>query len=184
MAETVRNWGVRRWNGLRLTLWGAAGALLLVPAAAMQFTREVHWTGFDFLLAALLIGGVGVAAEAAVRVNRQPAHSAGCACALGAALLIVWANGAVGMIGDEDNRYNLLFLAVIALAVAGAAAARFRPRGMAAAMAVAGVTQVAVALGGYPADSRGAVFSLVLAGPWLLAAALFRTAGGEEARPR
>jgi hypothetical protein len=47
---------------------------------------------------------------------------------------------------------------------------------MALAMAVAGVAHVAVAIGGYSADPRGAMFSAALAAPWLVAAALFRWA--------
>ncbi|HEX9965440.1 MAG TPA: hypothetical protein VGB04_10715 [Allosphingosinicella sp.] len=44
------------------------------------------------------------------------------------------ANGAVGIAGDEGNAVNLLSFAVPAFALAWAAIARFRPRGMATAM--------------------------------------------------
>ena len=36
--------------GRRLLAWGAAAALLLLPLVAMQFTEEVNWTVFDFLV--------------------------------------------------------------------------------------------------------------------------------------
>ena len=80
------------------------------------------------------------------------------------------------MIGSEDNPYNLLFFGVILLALAGAVAARFRPAGMALAMAVAAAAHSAVAVGGMVEDLRGGIFSLAFAGLWLLAAALFRKA--------
>jgi hypothetical protein len=53
---------------------------------------------------------------------------------------------------------------------------------MALAMAAASLVQIGVALGGLSADLRGAVFSIVLATPWLLSAALFRAAAKALAR--
>ena len=84
------------------------------------------------------------------------------------------------MIGDEDNPYNLLFLAVIPLALTGAVLARFRASGMVWAMALAGLAQAAIAIGGIPADLRGGVLSAGLAGLWLVSAALFHNARREQ----
>jgi hypothetical protein len=119
-----------------------------------------------------------------VRMARNNSYRSAVGFALAAAFLIVWAIGAVGMIGDEDNPYNLLFIGVIALALAGAIAARFRPAGMALAMAVAAAAHGAVSIVGMASDVRGGVVSLALAGPWLLAAALFRKAAREQAATR
>jgi hypothetical protein len=38
-----------RGNGWRFAMWGVAAAMLLLPAAAMQFTSEVLWGPGDFL---------------------------------------------------------------------------------------------------------------------------------------
>jgi hypothetical protein len=59
------------------------------------------------------------------------------AVALAATVFLVWINGAVGIIGREDNPANLMFFAVIAVALAGSLAARLNPRGMALAMTIA-----------------------------------------------
>ena len=168
--------GGRRVNPWRMAGWGLAALLLLLPLVAMQFTAEVDWTGSDFVFAGLLIGGVGLALELAVRMSHNRAYRAGAGAALAAAFMIVWANGAVGMIGSEDNPYNLLFLGVIGLALIGSVAARFRAGGMAVAMAVAAAAHLAVALGGLPTDRHGALVSAAFAGLWLLSTALFRKA--------
>ena len=86
------------------------------------------------------------------------------------------------MIGSEDNGYNLLFGGVLAIALVGSIATRFRPTGMALATAAAGVAQIAIAVGGIPADPRGAFFSAILGGLWLLAALLFRKSANRPAQ--
>ena len=151
----------------------------------MRFTAEVNWTVGDFSFAALLIGVIGVTFELTVRVTRSWTQRAAVGFALAAALFTIWVNGAVGMIGDEDNPYNLLFLGVIVLALIGAVAVRFRPTGMAAAMGVAAIAHVAIAVGGMSVDLRGSIFSAAFAGLWLLSAALFwKAAQVQDTAPR
>ena len=180
IAAANGNGGKSGGRRMRIVGWGAAAALLALPAVAMQFTGEVRWTPFDFAFAAALIGGAGLLLELAVRRSQSLAYRAASAFALVAAFLTVLANGAVGMIGSEDNSYNLLFLGVVALALAGTVAARFAPRPMALAMAAAAAAQLGVSLGGFASDPRGAVFSAAFAGLWILSAALFAKAGRER----
>ncbi|HEY0112716.1 MAG TPA: hypothetical protein VGB59_06140 [Allosphingosinicella sp.] len=179
-AETIEG----RRGGLpwRAIGWSIPAILLLLPLVAMQFTKEVNWTASDFFFAAVLFGSVGAAFELIVRWSGSLTYRLGAALAVLMAFLTIWANGAVGMIGDEDNPYNLLFLGVLVVALAGAVAARFQARGMAMAMVVAGVAQAAAAAGGFASDIRGAMFSMVFALPWLLAAALFWNAAGGGTR--
>jgi hypothetical protein len=166
----------------RIAGWSLAALILLLPLIAMRFTDEVNWTASDFLFAGVLIGGVGLLFELAVRSSRNLAFRAGAALALGVSFLIVWANAAVGMIGDEDNPYNLLFGVVLLIALLGSALARLRPAGMALTMGAAGIVHLAIALGGLSTDQHGATMSALFAGPWLLAALLFRAAAKETAR--
>lgn len=170
----------RRTNPWRIAGWSFAAALLLTPLIAMRFTGEVNWTVSDFIFAGLLIGGTGFLIELAVRKAPSHAYRAAVILALAAAFLIIWANGAVGMIGDEDNPYNLLFGGVILLALGGAVAARFRASGMAYAISAAAIAHACVAIAGISTDLRGGVFSMVFAGLWLLSAALFRKAARER----
>jgi hypothetical protein len=165
-----------------MAMWAGAAVLLALPAVAMRFTAEVYWTGFDFLfVGALLFGSAGLV-ELAMRATSSLAYRAGVMVAAATILLTIAANGAVGMIGSEDNPYNFLFLGVIALAVVGAAAARFRARGMALAMAIAAAAQVVVGAGGMATDLRGGIISAAFGALWLLSAALFHKAARDSAR--
>lgn len=164
----------------RIAGWGFALLILLAPFVAMQFTREVNWTGSDFLFAAVVIGGVGLLFELAVKVSDNRAFRAGVALALLASFLNVWINAAVGMIGDEDDPFNLLFLGVILIALVSSAVGRFRAPGMALAMLIAAIAQFAVGLIGMLIDVRDGLFSATFAAIWLASAAMFRRAGGSE----
>ena len=177
-TQTLAHRGGHRW---RLAAWGTASLLVLLPLVAMQFTNEVNWTLSDFVFAGLLFGTVGGLYELTVRMSRNIAYRAGVGFALSAAFLIVWANGAVGMIGDESSGYTQLFYGVIGVALIGSVAAMFRPAPMALAMLAAGLAHLGIALGGLSADPRGAAISAVFAGPWLLSAALFRLAARQRA---
>ncbi len=87
----------RAGNPWRWVMWGAIGALLLLPLIAMQFTREVAWTPFDFAAAAALLVGGGLAYEIAARkASRRRSRLLLGGLILGAVLLI-WAEGAVGV---------------------------------------------------------------------------------------
>ena len=175
MAKEAENVGRRGAVPWRILGWGLAALLLLLPLAA-----NAPWTASDFLFAGGLMAGVGLVFELTVRMSRSHAYRAGVAFALAAAFLIVWANGAVGMIGDEDNPYNLFFLGVIGLALAGAAIVGFRAAGMALAMAIAGVAQIVLAAVGMSTDLRGGVVSAILAGAWLVSATLFQKAAWDQ----
>ena len=116
--------------------------------------------------------------------TRNHRYRAGAAMALMTGFLVTWANGAVGIIGNEDNPANLLFFGVIAVAVAGSLIARFKAPGMVRTMAAAGLGQFVVPLIAMaiwsPAIDLGLVKTLLFnagfAGLWLVSAWLFRTA--------
>jgi hypothetical protein len=171
----------------------ATGLILLIPLAAMQFTRSVDWSLFDFIAAGGLLFGAGLAFEWIASRVSVGWYRAGAAVAVGTALLLVWVNLAVGLIGSEDNPANAIYIGVLAVAGLGALIARFRPLGMqraayAAALAQALVTGIALAAGlGNAAGSS--TFEIVgvnsfFIALWLAAALLFGRAhaalGGEE----
>ncbi|MBS0480306.1 MAG: hypothetical protein JSR79_13555, partial [Proteobacteria bacterium] len=108
--------GNRKWS---ILIWSAAVGLILLPFVAMRFTTEVNWTATDFVLAGVMIGGSCIVLELALRLTRNWAYRGGVALALAAIFLLVWINGAVGIIGDEDNPRNLLYGCVIMTAIGG-----------------------------------------------------------------
>lgn len=168
------------WNVLRILGWIAVAVLLVLPLVAMQFTGEVNWTAEDFIAAGIMLGGAGLGTEFLVRRSSGHAYRLGAVLAVLAAFLTVWANLAVGMIGDEGNPYNLLFGVVIVIGVLGMILARFRAAGMAGAMLVAGIAHASVSAFGLSADLRGGLSSMAFAGLWLLAAAFLWKASREQ----
>jgi hypothetical protein len=183
--------GRPRWSRWRIAGWSAAAALLAAPAVLMQFDPEMIWDETDFIVFGLMIGSVGLAFDFLARRAGSLAYLAGAAAALLAMFLLVWINLAVGIIGSEDNPANRMYAGVLAVAVGGAAIARFRPRGMALAMAAAAGAQLLVGLialatdagtdgANWPRDVIGATGSFTTF--WLLSAVLFRTAA-RSARP-
>ena len=163
----------RRWSRWRLA-WGIPVVLMLLP---LMFNAP--WTLGDFVAAGILFGSAGLGIEFLVSRSENLSYRLGAVLSLAAIFLTIWVNGAVGMIGSEDNPYNMLFGAVLLIAVIGAVLARFRPAGMAVAMAAAAFAQASIAGFGLTADLRGGVFSLTFAGLWALAAALFRNAASD-----
>ncbi len=190
--QTARRSAARR-SAARLAL--GVAILLLVPLAAMQLTDQVAWGPLDFAVAGVLLFGTGLlyqaAARRAERVGGDVAYRIAAGLALASALFLVWSNLAVGLIGDEGNAANLMYIGVLAVGVVGAAVARLRPRGMAwalLAMAAAQGVIAAVALSlrlGAPASGPlevvgvNAFFVALFVG----AAALFREAAGPAAPP-
>ncbi|CAN5822657.1 hypothetical protein BH23ACT11_BH23ACT11_26560 [soil metagenome] len=120
--------------------------LLLVPLLAMQFTGEVVWTLFDFVFAGALIFGTGLTYVLVARRIDKIAYRAAVGVALAAAFILVWANGAVGIIGTEANLANLMYIGVLAVGIIGAIIARFRPPGMARALFATALAQALVAV--------------------------------------
>ncbi|HEX8380244.1 MAG TPA: hypothetical protein VF619_06830 [Allosphingosinicella sp.] len=170
-------------QGWRMAVWGGAAALMLAPAAAARLTDEMAWDSADFLLVAMMLAAAGGAWELAMLKTRSRAYSAGAIVAAGAALLLFLVNGAVGYIGGEDDPVNLVFFGVLTLALGGAIIVRFRPEGMARAMAVTAGAQVvagALALAMVP-DVRGFLIGTAMFVPlWLLSSWLFSRAAREE----
>jgi hypothetical protein len=123
----------------------ATVCILAIPLVAMQFTEEVAWSPGDFVVAGALLFGTGVAIEIGVRRMESIAYRAGVGAVLVSALLLVWVNLAVGIIGSENERANVMYLGVIAVGMTGAAIARLRPHGMVRAVAAMAVAQAGVA---------------------------------------
>jgi hypothetical protein len=107
----------------------------------MPFTDEVNWTVSDFVFAgALLFGALG-AYELTMRTTGNTAYRAAVGVALAAAVLLLWANGAVGI---TDSAADAIYAGVPVIGIVGAIVARFQARGMARAMLAAAFAQALV----------------------------------------
>ncbi len=190
MTTTTHTAMDRVWGFLRIAPWIGSAGLLLLPLVAMQFTDEVQWTAFDFAVAGALLFICCSLWELGFRISRNAAYRMGLGVAVGGALFTLWANGAVGVIGNEDNPANLMFIVVIALGVVGAFVANFRAAGMARAMTAVAAAQALVgviAFAGRMGSEAGnwmqviVIYTLVMCTGWMLSAWLFRRAADDEA---
>lgn len=174
-------------RGWRMAVWGGAAALILAPAVATRLTGEMAWDPADFILAAIILAAACGAWELAMLKTKNRAYSAGAGVAAGAAFLLFLVNGAVGLIGNEDDPVNLLFFGVLTLAFGGAVIVRFRAEGLARTMAVTAGAQIVaagLALLMVP-DVQGFLLGTAMFVPiWLLSSWLFARAAREEAKAR
>lgn len=176
-------------SAVKLTVWMGACALLLAPLVAMQFTREVVWTGGDFLVFGTMLAGALGLYEFTTRRAGSNAYRWATGIAVATGFFLVWTNLAVGLIGREDNPANMMFVGVLAIPLLGAFGTSLRAGGMvhvlratALAQLIVGVVALTGNLGadgaGWPRDVIGltAVFTIL----WLVAAVLFGRAARQE----
>jgi hypothetical protein len=172
-------------NYLRWVL--VTAAVLAVPALAMAFnvaipdpgsgTDGVNWGPMDFAIIGVLVLGSGLLFEYASTRSRNVMHRAAVGIAVAAGLFLIWVNLAVGMIGDEGNPANLMYIVVLFVALVGASIARFEPREASIAMfatATAHVVVVLIALfAGLGPELRADAFFIAA---WVASGLLFRQA--------
>ncbi len=73
--------------------------LLLIPLIAMQFSEEVVWTASDFVIAAILLLGTGLAIEFVLRKVKTTKNRIILSGIILAVLFLIWAELAVGVFG-------------------------------------------------------------------------------------
>jgi hypothetical protein len=122
-------------------------------------------------------------------MTSNTAYRAAVAVAVGAALILVWLMGAVGVIGIEGDRADLMYFGVLAIGISGAIVARFQPDGMARSMfvtaaATALVGVIALMLGKHEAAYSSVFEILGLTGMFAtlfaVSAWLFRSAAARQ----
>lgn len=177
-------------NILRIALLTAF--ILLLPLVAMLFTDEVAWEAGDFIAAAVLLFGAGLTYELIVRKSTIVAYRAAVGLAIVTAFILIWVNLAVGLIGNESNSANLMYVGVLAIGVIGAIIARLRSHGMVFALSAMALAQTLVAvialivvMRQYP---EAAVTGTMIANAffvalWAASALLFKHASTTTAKP-
>jgi len=74
-------------------------SLLLIPLIAMQFTDEVNWSLFDFLIAAVLLFGTGFMIDLVMRKTKNLKYRVMILIVIIIAFFLIWAELAVGVFG-------------------------------------------------------------------------------------
>lgn len=183
----------------RLSMW-AAGivALLMIPLIGTLLGsgiegEGVYWTPFDFIFMSVLLFGAALTYELLVTRIESGTYRIAVGIAVVTAVALVWINGAVGIIGSEDNPANLMYFGVLATGFIGAVISRLQPQKMAWTLFVMAVLQMLVptialiiALPQLTAEPPGIVrvffLNAFFAMAWTTSGLLFRQAaeGGQQ----
>lgn len=86
-------------NKRLIALLGFVTLLLCIPLVAMQFSNEVDWKPFDFLVAGILLYGTALACEGVLRKVKTTGYRLLALAAILMALFLVWAELAIGIFG-------------------------------------------------------------------------------------
>lgn len=74
--------------------------ILLIPFIAMQFTAEVNWSLFDFIIMGSLLLGVGFLSEFVLRKVKNTQYRIGILALVLVVFFLIWAELAVGIFGS------------------------------------------------------------------------------------
>src|SRR5687767_12921839 len=113
--------------------------ILLIPLAAM--VDGWAWSAGDFIFMWVLMASVGLAYRFITNKAGNLAYRIATGVGLGTGFILIWINGAVGLIGSEDNPANLMYAGVLAVGAIGAAIARLEPLRMAWALFATALAQ-------------------------------------------
>lgn len=80
-------------------IMSTAALLLIIPLIAMQFSKDVNWSIFDFLVAGFLFFGTGLLLELILKNVKKKTHRVLLSIGLLFGLFLVWAELAVGIFG-------------------------------------------------------------------------------------
>ena len=83
----------------RWLLWGSIPILLSIPAVAMLLSEEVNWGAEDFIAAAVLFGTTALIVDTVLRHVTTPLARPVLVGSVLLALMLVWAELAVGVLG-------------------------------------------------------------------------------------
>ena len=86
-------------NKRLIVILSIAEILLLIPLIAMQFTNEVKWSGFDFLIMGILLLGTGLICELVLRKVTNRSNRIILCLAAVFVLVLIWMELAVGIFG-------------------------------------------------------------------------------------
>ena len=145
----------------------------------------MNWDILDFVVFGAMVTGAVLGYRFLARKTASGVFRLAAGVTLGTAFLLLWVNGAVGLIGNENNPANLMIFGVLLVGAIGALVARFRAEGMARALAATAAAQALMAaiaiigdLGG-EAQMRPIDIIVIIGlftGLWLIAAWLFHRA--------
>jgi hypothetical protein len=119
--------------------------ILIIPATAMLLKAEGWaWNTADFVIVWIVVASAMAAYRLVATKAPNRTYRVATGVAVIAGVILMWINGAVGLIGNENNPANLMYGGVLAVGLLGAAIARLRPLGMAWALLATAFAQFLV----------------------------------------
>lgn len=142
MAGDTENGGGQRGRW-RKAVWGTAAFLWLLVIVAIQVTAGLN-LALTVAVSVILLIPAGIYELTLALRTHSTAYRAAVGVALVAAFLLLWVNGAVGIIGSENQPANQMYAGMLLVGIIGAAIARFRPHRMAIVLFATALAQMSV----------------------------------------
>jgi hypothetical protein len=120
--------------------------LLSIPLAAMKFYTGVVWTFSDFIIAGTLIFGTGLLYKLFARFRPEVLFKTGMGLALITGLLLIWVNMAVGIVGSENNPFNLVYFTVVAAGLLSGFWVQFKPTRLMVVISVMAILMIVISI--------------------------------------
>lgn len=83
-----------------IAIYGIATLLLSIPFFGMMFTKEINWSGFDFLIAGILLFGTAFSVDLVLKMERRNVKRMFYIVLIFIVLFLIWAELAVGIFGS------------------------------------------------------------------------------------
>ncbi len=83
-----------------MIILGFVPLLLMIPLIGMQISAEVNWTGFDFLVMAILLAGLGLMIEFVLRKVKKKNRRIAMIAIVLFVFFLIYAELAVGIFGS------------------------------------------------------------------------------------
>src|SRR6185312_15539418 len=181
----------KKRNLFRPVFWISAItiSLLLIPLIAMQFTNEVNWNVFDFIIMGSLIFGTGFLFYVMTRRSSNFIFRLAISIAILSSFLLIWVNLAVGLIGSGPTIANLMYIGVFVILIGGTYISKFTPQRLqwvmfisAIALIIFAIIQLSGEMYKYPGSSVVEILAVnaFFAALFLCAGLLFRLIGHQQ----
>lgn len=173
-------------NKKRFTIWAIITTLIIIIILTKQFISKIEWNEtIAYILIILTIGAIYELWQLLKIHNRT--YRIALSVGIFGAFLILRVNGAVGIIGSEDNPANLMYWVVLLIMLIGSLISRFKEHWMSLTFFSAAIVQILIpifALFIWPATvSWGEagimgvfIFNSVFAGIFIISALFFQHA--------
>lgn len=187
-----QHWLQQRSTAFQIAFFAVlfASSIIMIPLAASLISTEMDWSLFDFVLIWTLLFCAGALYKWITLTVIDHGYRAAVGLSILTGVFIIWSNLGVGIVGSEDEPFNLLYFALLGLGMIAAFWVRFKARGMAyvmlsLALGLGFIMLLAFGLGLHRIPQSSTIqliavhFFLMV--PMLLSAILFHHAANDQA---